>query len=169
MPVAGSNFAWRRRPESTTTRTPSIVRLVSAMLVASTILRRPAGLRTKRRILSRRVELAIQRLHAHGGIRRGLLEGALYSADFRGTRQEAQNVSFLVGERAPQHLRRLHLERELGTSRDVVRRHLVAARVSLDDGRVIKEARERARLERRRHDQHAQILAQRFLALEAER
>ena len=41
--------------------------------------------------------------------------------------------------------------------------------MSLDDGRVVEEPRERARIERRRHDQHAQVLAQRLLALEAER
>ena len=43
MPVAGSNTASRDRPASTTTRTPSMVRLVSAMAVAGTTLRRPGG------------------------------------------------------------------------------------------------------------------------------
>ncbi|MPM65419.1 hypothetical protein SDC9_112315 [bioreactor metagenome] len=38
-PEAGSNRATRVRPLSTTTRTPSMVRLLSAMAVASTILR----------------------------------------------------------------------------------------------------------------------------------
>ena len=42
-PVAGSYFGSRDRPLSTTTRTPSMVSEVSAMDVASTILRRPAG------------------------------------------------------------------------------------------------------------------------------
>ena len=41
MPVPGSKRARRTRPESTIRRMPSIVRLVSAMLVASTILRSP--------------------------------------------------------------------------------------------------------------------------------
>ena len=43
MPVAGSNTERRTRPESTTIRTPSMVRLVSAMLVASTTLRVPGA------------------------------------------------------------------------------------------------------------------------------
>ena len=43
MPVGGSKRARRMSPESTTTRTPGMVRLVSAMLVASTTLRVPAA------------------------------------------------------------------------------------------------------------------------------
>ena len=42
-PTLRSSCGRRDRPESTTTRTPSMVILVSAMLVASTILRRPGG------------------------------------------------------------------------------------------------------------------------------
>ncbi len=42
-PVAGSVRATRASPPSTTTRTPSMVRLVSAMFVASTTFRRPSG------------------------------------------------------------------------------------------------------------------------------
>ncbi len=41
MPVEGSNIERRTSPESTTTRTPWMVRLVSAMLVARTTLRVP--------------------------------------------------------------------------------------------------------------------------------
>ena len=43
MPVPGSNRLVRRQPPSITTRTPSMVRLVSATAVASTTLRRPDG------------------------------------------------------------------------------------------------------------------------------
>ena len=42
-PVAGSNFGTRARPQSMTMRTPSMVMEVSAMEVASTILRRPGA------------------------------------------------------------------------------------------------------------------------------
>lgn len=41
MPLPGSKRGTRARPASITTRTPSMVRLVSAMLVASTTLRVP--------------------------------------------------------------------------------------------------------------------------------
>ncbi len=41
MPLVGSNTLRRSRPLSMTIRTPSIVKLVSAMFVASTTLRRP--------------------------------------------------------------------------------------------------------------------------------
>ena len=51
MPVTGSNTARRSRPESTTMRMPSMVRLVSAMFVASTTLRRPGGGGRQRRVL----------------------------------------------------------------------------------------------------------------------
>ena len=43
MPLFGSKRGTRARPASITTRTPSMVKLVSAMLVASTTLRRPGG------------------------------------------------------------------------------------------------------------------------------
>src|SRR5690606_15911524 len=43
MPDTGSKAGSRHRPESITTRTPSMVRLVSAMGVANTTLRRPGG------------------------------------------------------------------------------------------------------------------------------
>ncbi len=43
MPLPGSKRGTRASPASITTRTPSMVRLVSAMLVASTTLRIPAG------------------------------------------------------------------------------------------------------------------------------
>ncbi len=43
MPLTGSKRGTRMRPASTTTRIPSMVRLVSAMEVASTTLRRPGG------------------------------------------------------------------------------------------------------------------------------
>ena len=42
-PLDGSNRGTRARPQSITTRTPWMVRLVSAMEVASTTLRRPGG------------------------------------------------------------------------------------------------------------------------------
>ena len=43
MPLPGSKRCRRSSPESTTTRTPAMVRLVSARFVATTTLRRPAG------------------------------------------------------------------------------------------------------------------------------
>ena len=43
MPERGEKRGTRIRPQSITMRTPSMVRLVSAIEVASTTLRRPAG------------------------------------------------------------------------------------------------------------------------------
>jgi hypothetical protein len=43
MPVRGLKRVWRLRPESMTASMPSMVRLLSAMRVASTILRVPGG------------------------------------------------------------------------------------------------------------------------------
>ena len=43
MPLRGSNLGTRSRPLSTTTLTPSMVRLVSATFVANTIFREPLG------------------------------------------------------------------------------------------------------------------------------
>ena len=61
IPDTGSNAGRRSYPPSTTMRTPSIVRLVSATFVASTTLRRPCRLGAQRRVLRRRGELAVER------------------------------------------------------------------------------------------------------------
>ena len=74
-----------------------MVRLVSAMLVASTILRSPAGAGAQRRILLLRSrEISVQRQDRDCAMLRrsaGFLERAMHPADFGRARQEAQDVA----------------------------------------------------------------------------
>ena len=61
MPVRGSKRGTRASPASTTTRTPSMVRLVSAIEVASTTLRRPGGAGAIAASCALERQLAVQR------------------------------------------------------------------------------------------------------------
>ena len=99
IPVAGSKRARRASPESTTTRTPSIVRLVSAMLVASTILRCCASPGRNRCVLFCRRQIAEQRQHAHAARQTAFFELLLRAADLRLSRQERQDVARFLFER----------------------------------------------------------------------
>src|SRR3981081_2631293 len=115
MPVTGSKHARRTSPESTTTRTPGMVRLVSAMFVASATLRTPrtAGASAAsccslaRSPHSRRTrtpegeargarEVAEQRQDLHaGGELRGVQPG-VQLADLARSGQEHQHVAVLL-------------------------------------------------------------------------
>ena len=139
------------------------------MLVANTILRCPAGRQPSAASCARRSELAVQRQYAHTGNRQRFLERALHTAYLGGTRQEAKNVALMACERIAQRLHRLLLQSEIGAARNVVRRHLEAARLSRNDRGFIEQAGERLQIERGGHDQDAQVLAQRRLTLDAQR
>ncbi len=98
MPLDGSNKLRRSSPASTTMRTPSMVRLVSAMFVASTILRRPARAGRSAASCSPVRKLAEQRHDVD--LLAGVGEHALHAADFSGAGQEHQHVARRFGERA---------------------------------------------------------------------
>ena len=100
MPLPGSNTLRRSSPESTTTRTPSIVRLVSAMFVASTTLRRPARAGRERRVLLAGRELAVERQHVDVVADARLAQPRLHAPDLARARQERQHVAGRLGERA---------------------------------------------------------------------
>ena len=79
-------------------RTPSIVRLVSAMLVASTILRRPGFAGASAASCSPARELAEQRQHVDAVAE--VAQHALHAADFARAGQEHQHVARRFGQRA---------------------------------------------------------------------
>ena len=81
-----------------------MVRLVSAMLVASTILRVPVSSRSECRILLRTFQLAVEGHDPDPAIEIGLLQGALHAADFSGAGQETKNVPVMSAQRRPHHL-----------------------------------------------------------------
>ncbi len=126
------------------------------------------GRRLERRVLRGGRQLAVQRQHADA-IEIRFLQRALHAADLGGARQEAQDVAVVTLERHPKRLCGLRLDRDLGAARDMVSLDLEAACLGGDDGRLIEQARERLQVEGGRHHQQPQILAQRFLALDAQR
>ena len=112
-------------PESTTTRMPSMVRLVSAMRgrqhdLAPARRRRARAPRPARRRRARRTAAAP--VPPDPAPTRS--SARCTRPISRGARQKAQHVAVMPLECAAQHLRRLQLERDLRAARDVMRRHL---------------------------------------------
>ena len=90
----------RARPLSITVRTPSMVRLVSAMLVARMILRRAEGLQHGVLLLGGERAVQGQHLRMSGG--RYALQFALGAADSLDARQKDENVAAVfVGDALP--------------------------------------------------------------------
>ena len=81
-------------------RTPSMVRLVSAMLVATTTLRLPGRRRPQRGILGRGVEVAEQRQDLQRRIVGAGEHGLVAAPDLAGAGQEHQHVTGIGRERA---------------------------------------------------------------------
>ena len=74
-----------------------------------------------------------------------------------------------IAQRGAYDLGGLQLERQLGAARHVTgSRPRSCGPPRCNDGRTAEEPRERLEIERRRHHQELQILAQRLLALDAE-
>ena len=105
-----------------------MVRLVSAMLVASTILRCPRGAGASAASCAAAVS------SPYSGRTRTLRVGPASSSarctrpNFRRAGQEAQDVAVVLARARAHHLRGLQLERDLGAARHVMGRDLEAAR-----------------------------------------
>ena len=97
MPERGTKRGTRIRPQSITMRTPSMVRLVSAIEVASTTLRRPAGERRDGAVLLAGREVAVERRHDRRRRPRSRSR-CLDAADLADARQEDQHAAALLGE-----------------------------------------------------------------------
>ncbi len=101
IPERGEKRGTRASPESTTIRTPSMVRLVSATDVASTTFRVPAGAsRRDRAILLFEREGAVQRIDDGAGRNAVRRQKRLDAPDFAGAGQEREQVALVCGERA---------------------------------------------------------------------
>ena len=98
MPVRGEKRGTRDRPASITTRTPSMVRLVSAIDVESTIFRRPDGIGADGAILRVVRQRAIQR-DDDGIAKISLVEQRLDAADLARAREKDENVAAVVSQR----------------------------------------------------------------------
>ena len=182
MPVAGSKRKRRTSPESTTTRTPGMVRLVSAMLVASTTRREPGAGGHERRLLllARRA-----RRRAAGSAARPVpprRRGGEPSSSARTrwiSRAPGRNTSTSPCSSA--NARRTILAvsasgdscvpragRRFGQRRQslarIARRHREGPAVRRDDRRIAEQPRHGGPFQSRRHDQELRVQAPRSRA-----
>ncbi len=168
-PTAGSKRGTRASPESTTTRTPSMVSEVSAIEVASTTLRRPGGARRDRAVLHVRVERAVERHHVDRGIGDALAHEIAGAADFGRARQERKHRARLLAHRAFDRVGHLPLDRRARIAAEIARLDLEGAALALDHRRIAEKLRHPRAVERRRHGENAQILAQPSARIERQR
>ena len=172
MPLPGSKRGTRARPASITTRTPSMVRLVSAMLVASTTLRVPATPARWRRA-GRRVELAMQRAEQHlGASAKGFAQAFVNAADLGLAGKKDQHAAAFLRQRLEHRLLHPRLDELAGLRRpspaDIHREH---AALAAHHRRFAEQRRKTLALQGRRHHQHFQrrLVAQQFAAIESQR
>ena len=89
------------------------------------------------------------------------MQRSLRTADFAGTRQEGQHIAFGLLQRLQHALCDLLAGLAAGARRQVLDRNLEQSATALDHRRIAEQARHALRLQRRRHDQHAQLRIQR--------
>ena len=157
------------RPLSTTTRTPSMVSDVSAIDVASTILRRPGARRRDGEILGARVHRAIERSDVDVPAADPRLEHFGDAADLALPRQENEDGAGLFVKRRERHARDLVLDAGAWGPPDVAGHDGPGAAFAFDQRRGAEEGANPRAVERRRHDQNPQVFAQAGLRVERER
>ena len=168
-PLRGSKRGTRVQPASTTTRTPSMVRLVSAMGVASTILRRPVADRAGWRAAGRRPADRRTAEPAASSAQAG--SAASRRRIWRISPPPGRNTSRSPAWRdsASQHGAHHDVEIEaIGIARQVMPGHRIGAAFAGDDGCVAQQPGHRRAVQRRRHHQQSQVLAQAALAVQAQ-
>ena len=106
-------------PLSTTTRTPSMVSDVSAIEVASTILRRPAGARRDRKVLGAAVQRAIQRRDVDVSALDTRFQGLRDAADFALAWKEDKDRAAFACERLERDARDLVLDTGAWVATDI--------------------------------------------------
>ena len=151
-------------------RTPSMVSEVSAIEVASTTLRRPVGAGAMARSCTAASSAPNSGNDFDRGVGDALASRVLGAADFRRARQERQHRAGIGAQRPRDRVRHLPLDRlrrhrgrDSGSRperRGLRSRSPGASPSSLGDPRAV---------ERRRHHQDAQILAQALLGVARQR
>ena len=150
-------------------RTPSMVSEVSAIEVASTTLRRPLGRRRDGAVLHRGVERAEQRHDFDRRVMDPLAEKILGAANFRRPRQERQHRTGIGAQRHRDGIRHLPLQRRIGLAAEIAGLDRKGAAFACDHRRVAEQLCHPRAVERRRHHQDAQILAQAGLRVARQR
>ncbi len=136
---------------------------VSAIEVASTTLRRPERRRRNGAVLLARIERAEQRHDIDVRIADALLEQRLGAADFGSARQKHQNRAGIGAQRALHGVGHLALDRRALVAAEIARLDRKSAALAFDHRRISQQRRHPRAIERRRHHQDFQILAQALL------
>ncbi len=135
----------------------------------------PCGCRTQRRILCRGVEIAVQRQDQQRRIARAGSDGIAAAPDLRGARQEDEHVARIGLQRTQDDASSALLDGfgpavDAGRHRGRVLRGDVEGAPLGPHGTCIAEhRRHRSAVQRRRHDEQAQVVAQVALRIECQR
>ena len=148
-----------------TTRTPSMVSEVSAIEVASTTLRRPAGAGDMARSCSRASSAPKSAtISTFGSATRSLSSVSVRRISAApGRNTSAEPVS--ARKRALHGVRHLAFDARARIAAEIARLDRKGAALAFDHRRVAKQRRHAGAVERRRHHQDFQILAQALLRL----
>ena len=91
------------------------------------------------------------------------------AADFAQSRQEDQDRALFARDRFERHARDLVLDTGAWVSTDIARQNRISAARAFDERRIAEERAHPRAVERRRHDQKPQVLAQALLGVKRER
>ena len=120
-------------------------------------------------ILHRGIERAEQRHDLDARIMNAFTEKSLRAADFGRTRQERQHRTGIGAQRGRDRVRHLPFQRCIGFTAEITRLHRKGAALAGDHRRVTQELADPRAIERRRHHQDTQILAQAGLRIARQR
>jgi hypothetical protein len=91
------------------------------------------------------------------------------AADFRCTRQKSQHRAVFIVECAQDRAGHLRLDAFARVAAEIARVHIEGAALAFNDRRVAENFRDARTVERRRHGENAQVLAQSALGVERKR
>ena len=139
---------------------------VSAMEVASTILRRPSGARADGAILRRALHRAVERADVDARVAHILFEPRRQPQDFGLSGQKDENGARLLGQGAPHGAGGGLLDPLARVAAEIERLDRKGAALRFDDGGVAHQAGDAGAVERRRHHDKAKVRPQRRLRVE---
>ena len=150
-------------------RTPSMVSEVSAIEVASTTLRWPFGAGAMARSCTAASSAPNSGTISTLASMDPLTEKILGAADFGCARQERQHRARIGAQRHRDRIRHLPLDRRIRLAADIARLDRKGAAFAVNHRRVAEQFTDPGAVERRRHHQEAQILAQAGLRVARQR
>ena len=132
-------------------------------------MRRPAGAGSSAAVLGGGVERAVERREVDARVRDALAEPLFDAADLALPRQEGEDRAGVALERDHHRIAHLILDARAGRAAEIARLDGEAPPLARDHRRAAEKVRHARRLERRRHDEEPQVLAQAAATVERER